>query len=176
MKFSRVEDSSSSSETCSPWCVKPLACSKESSTKAERRWYRSSGCSSAARCMSEKSINCVPVTWNPKCCQIVRQMNSREVWVLHQGTARKWWGSNWRFDLTSVQERWPFEELLGISWVERHHCFGALWVDAITHNVELRNVLSQRRMRCFGPRGRGVKWLSSEKMKLGQNRTLPPRQ
>ena len=67
-----------STGTYSPWCIKPLACSKESSTKAERHWYRSSGRSSAARCMLEKSINCAPVTWNPKCCQIVCQMNSRE--------------------------------------------------------------------------------------------------
>ena len=56
-KFSSVGVNSSSSCTAWPLWVKPLARSNESSTNAVRRWYRSSGRSSAARCISEKSMN-----------------------------------------------------------------------------------------------------------------------
>ena len=104
-KFARVGVSSSSSGTCSPWWVKPLACSKESSTKATRRSYRSSGRSSSARCMLEKSITFAPVAWKPKCWRKVCQINSNDVEFFTKVLLEKI-GNNLQSDLASARESW----------------------------------------------------------------------
>ena len=70
MKFSRVGDISSSSGTCSPRHIKPLACSKGPSTKAVRCWYRS-----LAGDLESKLL------WTSLTDELEKG------WVLHQGTA-----------------------------------------------------------------------------------------
>lgn len=70
MKFSRVGDISSSSGTCSPRHIKPLACSKGLSTKAVRCWYRS-----LAVDLESKLL------WNSLTDELEKG------WVLYQGTA-----------------------------------------------------------------------------------------